>query len=223
MSILAQQQIAPSILSADFTRLQVEVNSVIDHGCEVLHLDVMDGHYVPNISFGPLVVKALRSMTDLVLEAHLMISEPDKYLDSFIHAGANIVLVHPSTCPSTMNTLKKIHELGAKAGLVVNPDEELSMIKPYMTEMDQVLIMSVFPGFGGQAFLPSVLEQIPEFLPVLADNEILLEIDGGINLKTITPLADSGIDRFVAGSAVFNRTAAAGANYQALLNRLTQD
>jgi len=220
MSILDKAQIAPSILSADFTRLQQEVDSIVEVGCEVLHLDVMDGMYVPNISFGPMVVKALRRATDITLEAHLMISEPDNYIERFVKSGADIVLVHPSTCPFPLETIKNIHNLGAKAGLVVNPDEELSIIEPYLEEIDQVLIMSVFPGFGGQEFIPSVLERLPEYLPKLVGNSILLEIDGGINLNTISMLNNKGIDRFVAGSAVFNRSASAGENYLNLAAQL---
>lgn len=222
MSILGKPQISPSILSADFTRLGEQVNSVIDAGCEVLHMDVMDGHYVPNLSFGPLVIKAVRKITDMQLEAHLMIANPDKYIESFIKAGSDIVLVHPSTCASASDTLSRIHELGAKAGLVINPDEEISLVKPYLEQMDQLLIMSVFPGFGGQSFIPEVLTQLPEFLPYLEEHNILLEIDGGINLQTIAPLTNHGIDRFVAGSAVFNSKALPGDNYRNLLTQASQ-
>ncbi|MCF7824347.1 MAG: ribulose-phosphate 3-epimerase [Candidatus Marinimicrobia bacterium] len=221
MSLLTAPQIAPSVLAADFSRLGAEVQSVQDAGGKILHLDVMDGHYVPNLSFGPLVVKALRETSNMLLEAHLMISYPDKYIESFIRAGADIILVHPSTCPSTRDTLRSIHSLGVKAGLVINPDENISLIDPYLDEMDQLLIMSVFPGFGGQKFIPSVLSQIPLYLPRLAENGILLEIDGGINLETIGSLKDMGIDRFVAGSAVFNKTYTPGENYLKLLSQIS--
>lgn len=216
-------QISPSILSADFNHLGEEVKSVAEAGCQVLHLDVMDGHYVPNLSFGPMVVKAVRKMTDMILEAHLMISEPDKYLEDFIKAGADIVLVHPSTCPVLENTLNHIHELGAKAGLVINPDENVSIVEPYMTQIEQVLIMSVYPGFGGQAFIPAVLDQLPEILPELKKQGILLEIDGGVNLDTIPTLANTGIDRFVAGSAVFNKFASPAENYRQLLKSIIRN
>lgn len=212
-------QIAPSVLSADFSQLGAQIDSIVEAGGEVLHLDIMDGHYVPNLTFGPMVVKAIRKMTDMLLEAHLMISEPDKYLKKFISAGADIVLVHASTCASVTDTLDNIHALGAKAGLVVNPDEDLTIVKPYLEQMDQLLIMSVFPGFGGQTFIPGVLDHLPKLLPLLHEHKILVEIDGGINLHTLPGLNRFGIDRFVAGSAVFNASATPKENF---LNLLTQ-
>lgn len=219
MAVLIKPQIAPSVLSADFSRLGEQVNSIIEAGGQALHLDVMDGHYVPNLTFGPMVVKAIRTMTDMLLEAHLMISHPDQYLENFITAGADIVLVHASTCISVADTLNKIHDLGAKAGLVVNPDEDLFTVEPYLEQMDQLLIMSVFPGFGGQSFIPGVLEHLPKLLARLNEHSVLVEIDGGINQHTIMDLNQSGIDRFVAGSAVFNASATPKENY---LNLLTQ-
>jgi len=209
-------QISPSVLSADFSKLGKQIASVGESGGEVLHLDVMDGHFVPNLTFGPLLVKAMRKMTDMVLEAHLMISEPDKYIESFIKAGADIVLVHPSTCTSVDATLKRIKYLGAKAGLVVNPDENLSMVEPYLGEMDQLLIMSVVPGFGGQSFMPEVLSDLPEWRQTLLENDVLIEIDGGINQSTIGSVRGMGISRFVAGSAVFNKHASPGENFSIL-------
>lgn len=206
-------QISPSVLSADFSRLADQIKSVEAVGCEVLHLDVMDGHYVPNLTFGPLLVKAIRKISDKELEAHLMISEPDRYIERFIKAGADTVLVHPETCPSVETTLDTIKSLGAKPGLVVNPDEKLSMIMPYLEKMDQLLIMSVVPGFGGQSFMPEVLEDLAEIRPFLEENGILVEIDGGINRSTIGAVRDQGIHRFVAGSAVFNSQATPGENF----------
>ncbi|MCF7826081.1 MAG: ribulose-phosphate 3-epimerase [Candidatus Marinimicrobia bacterium] len=214
----AKLQISPSVLSADFSRLGEQIASVVESGGEVLHLDVMDGHYVPNLTFGPLLVKAIRKMTDMILEAHLMISEPDKYIDDFIKAGADIVLVHPSTCTSVSETLKHIRALGAKAGLVVNPDEKLTIVEPYLGEMDQLLIMSVVPGFGGQSFMPEVLDDLPGLRPALEDYHILVEIDGGINKSTIKSVLNQGIHRFVAGSAVFNKQASPGENFTLLQN-----
>lgn len=206
------------MLSADFSRLGEQIASVVESGGEVLHLDVMDGHFVPNLTFGPLLVKAIRKMTDMILEAHLMISEPDRYIDDFIKAGADIVLVHPSTCVSVSETLKHIRARGAKAGLVVNPDEKLTMVEPYLSQMDQLLIMSVVPGFGGQSFMPEVLNDLPGLRPALEDNHILVEIDGGINKSTITSVLNQGIHRFVAGSAVFNKQASPGENFLLLQN-----
>ncbi|MBC8377014.1 MAG: ribulose-phosphate 3-epimerase [FCB group bacterium] len=214
-------QISPSVLSADFSRLGDQIKSVAESGGEVLHLDVMDGHYVPNLTFGPLLVKAMRKMTDMVLEAHLMISEPDLYIENFIKAGADIVLVHPSTCSSVQDTLRNIKTLGAKAGLVVNPDEKLSIIDPYLGEIDQLLIMSVVPGFGGQSFMPEVLDDLPQMRQALVDNNVLVEIDGGINKTTIASVLGKGISRFVAGSAVFNKHASPGENFNTLQTLVT--
>lgn len=223
MSLLSTPQIAPSILTADFSRLKAEIRSIEQAGGQVLHLDIMDGHYVPNMSFGPMVVKSIRKATNLILETHLMISDPDQYLSNYVDAGAEVVLVHPSTCKSVRDTLRAIHKAGAKAGLVINPDEDISLIDPFLNEIDQVLVMSVYPGYGGQKFIPSVLTQLPAYLPRLIDNAILLEIDGGVNANTIGSLKDIGIDRFVAGSAVFNELATPGENYLNLLNELNRD
>jgi ribulose-phosphate 3-epimerase len=221
MAIPMRAQISPSVLSADFSKLGEQIKSVEESGGEVLHLDVMDGHYVPNMTFGPILVKAIRKMTDMVLEAHLMISEPDTYLKNFIEAGADIVLVHPSTCKSVKETLKSIKVLGAKAGLVVNPDEKLSLVVPYLDMMDQLLIMSVVPGFGGQSFMPEVLTDLPGLRQALDDHHVLIEIDGGINKSTIGSVLDLGIHRFVAGSAIFNKQATPGENFKVLQNLIS--
>jgi len=216
VALTMKPQISPSVLSADFSKLGEQIASVAGNGGEVLHLDVMDGHYVPNLTFGPLLVKAMRKMTDMILEAHLMISDPDQYIENFVKAGADIVLVHPSTCASVRDTLRNIKSLGAKAGLVVNPGEKLSIVAPYLAEMDQLLIMSVVPGFGGQSFMPEVLNDLPELRPSLQKNNVLVEIDGGINQSTIGLVLDKGINRFVAGSAVFNKDASPGVNFNTL-------
>lgn len=223
MSVLKHAEIAPSILTADFSQLGQQITSIDQAGGQILHLDIMDGHYVPNLTFGPTIVRAVRKMTNMVLEAHLMISDPEPYLEAFISAGSDIVLVHPSTCNSISDTLARIHDLGAKAGLVVNPDETLTMVKPYIMEMDQLLIMSVFPGFGGQSFIPAVLERLPDLLFQLEQNGVVIEIDGGINTQTIPVVRGIGIDRFVAGSAVFDHGANPGENYRKLLTQLIQD
>lgn len=214
-------QISPSVLSADFSRLGEQIKSIEDSGGEVLHLDVMDGHFVPNLTFGPLLVKAMRKMTSMVLEAHLMISEPDLYIKNFIDAGADIVLVHPTTCISVADTLKNIKAQGAKAGLVVNPDEKLSIVAPYLDMMDQLLIMSVVPGFGGQSFIPEVLIDLDRMRQTLDDHNVLVEIDGGINKTTIGSVLNKGIHRFVAGSAVFNKQASPGENFTTLQSMAT--
>lgn len=214
-------QISPSVLSADFSRLGEQIDSVAKNGCEVLHLDVMDGHYVPNLTFGPLLVSAMRQMTHMLLEAHLMISDPDKYILEFIKAGADIILVHPSTCTSVPDTLARIKDLGAQAGLVVNPDEKLTIVEPYLQAMDQLLIMSVVPGFGGQSFMPEVLNDLAQLRPALKAHGVLVEIDGGINKTTIESVVGLGITRFVAGSAVFNKEASPGANFLELQSLAT--
>ncbi len=213
MALLNTPQIAPSVLSADFTQLGNQVISLDDAGCKVLHIDVMDGHYVPNISFGPLLLKAIRNITKMELEAHLMISNPDDYLEQFVKSGADIVLVHPSTCKSVSDTLQRIHDLGVKAGLVVNPDEKLSLVSPYLKYMDQLLIMSVYPGFGGQSFISDVLDDLPDHLPQLEESNVIIEIDGGINHLTLPTIKGAGIDRYVAGSAVFNKIAPPNTNF----------
>jgi len=216
MTFIHPTQISPSVLSADFSRLGEQIADVEAAGCSILHLDIMDGHYVPNLSFGPLVVKAIRGVSESTLEAHLMISEPDRYIEHFVKAGADIILVHPSTCTDVSATLKTIRSLGAKAGLVVNPDEPLAIVEPFLGLMDQLLIMSVHPGFGGQAFMPEVLLDLPGLRPKLEDHGILVEIDGGINRSTIGSVLDMGIHRFVAGSAVYNDKAGPGDNYKLL-------
>lgn len=221
MAINMQAQISPSVLSADFSKLGEQIKSVGELGGKVLHLDVMDGHFVPNLTFGPILVKAMRKMTDMILEAHLMISNPDLYIESFIKAGADIVLVHPSTCNSVKETLKNIRSLGAKAGLVVNPDEKLSIVAPYLDLMDQLLIMSVMPGFGGQSFMPEVLNDLPGMRQALDDHSVLVEIDGGINKTTIGQVLNKGIHRFVAGSAIFNKHATPGENFHMLQTMAT--
>ena len=220
MAVLSKPQISPSVLSADFARLGEEIASVTEAGCEILHMDVMDGQYVPNISFGPLVIEAVRQITQLKLESHLMIKDPDKYLEAFIKAGSDIVLVHPLTCPSVQKTLEKIKTLGAQAGLVINPDEDIRSVEPYLEQMDQLLVMSVYPGFGGQKFMPSVLPGIEHFLEKLVEYKVILEIDGGINMQTIPSVANLGVDRFVAGSAVFNRQATPAENFTNLQSQI---
>jgi len=222
MQAYRRPQISPSILSADFSCLGTEIASIERAGGSLLHLDIMDGHYVPNLSFGPLVVKAVRQMTNLLLEAHLMITDPDQYLPAYIAAGADLVLIHPATCADPAVTLEHIHQLGAQAGLVVNPDENLNLVIPYLNTVDQLLIMSVYPGFGGQQFIPEVLAGLPDLLPELRKHGVLVEIDGGINRQTLPTLAEQGIDRFVVGSAIFNTSATPAEHYQILQKLIDQ-
>ncbi len=198
-------QFAPSILSADFTRLGEEIAAVDKAGAEVIHIDVMDGHFVPNITIGPLVVKAARKVTDKVLDVHLMISDADKYIDSFADAGADWITVHVEACTHLHRTVSRIKELGKKAGAVLNPATSLSTLDYVLEDLDLVMLMSVNPGFGGQSFIESTLAKT-DSLKKRIDHlglEIGIEIDGGISPKTIKRVAEAGANIFVAGSAIY--------------------
>ncbi len=197
--------IAPSILSADFSRLGEEVREVQAAGADWLHVDVMDGMYVPNISVGPLVVGALRRVTDLPLDVHLMIQDPDRYLDDFIRAGSDYIVVHAEATMHLQRTVSYIRQKGCKAGVSLNPATPLSHLDYVLADVDMVLIMSVNPGFGGQGFIPQMLDKISDLRAVLDsfDREILLEVDGGVKVDNIGEISRAGADVFVAGSAVF--------------------
>ncbi|MBM2803767.1 MAG: rpe, partial [Deltaproteobacteria bacterium] len=175
-------KIAPSILSADFSRLKDEIQAVEAAGADWLHVDVMDGHFVPNITIGPVVVEWVRKVTTIPVDVHLMITDPDKYAAEFIKAGADWISIHPDTCANPNATLKKIHELGAKTSVAVNPDVPLSKVVSCFSDIDMVLMMTVFPGFGGQAFMPEVLPKITEARNLIEQRQlpILIEVDGGI-------------------------------------------
>ena len=198
-------QFAPSILSADFTRLGEEIAAVDQAGAEIIHIDVMDGHFVPNITIGPLVVKAARKATDKVLDVHLMISDADTYIDSFAAAGADWITVHVEACTHLHRTVSRIKELGKKAGAVLNPATPLSSLDYILEELDLVMLMSVNPGFGGQSFIESTLaktDSLKKRIDSLGLN-IGIEIDGGISPKTIGRVAEAGANIFVAGSAIY--------------------
>ncbi len=198
-------QFAPSILSADFTRLGEEIAAVDQAGAEVIHIDVMDGHFVPNITIGPLVVKAARKATEKVLDVHLMISDADKYVDSFASAGADWITVHVEACPHLHRTIGRIKELGKKAGAVLNPATPLSSLDYILEDLDLVMLMSVNPGFGGQSFIESTLAKtnsLKNRIDALG-LPIGIEIDGGISPKTIGRVAEAGANIFVAGSAIY--------------------
>lgn len=197
--------IAPSILSADFARLGEEVAVVASAGADFIHVDVMDGHFVPNLTIGPLVVKAIRPVTDLPFDVHLMISPVDAYIDDFAQAGANILTVHPEAGPHLHRTVQRIKAAGLKAGAALNPATPVSAIESIIDELDLVLVMSVNPGFGGQKFISSQLKKI-EAIRALIDatgRSIHLEVDGGVDPKTAPLAIDAGADVLVAGSAVF--------------------
>lgn len=197
--------IAPSILSADFTQLGQEIDAVARAGADWIHVDVMDGHFVPNITMGPLVVSAARRSTTLPLDVHLMIAEPDRYVTEFAQAGATIISVQVETCTHLNRTIGHIKESGAQAGVVLNPATPLNAIEWVLSEVDVILLMSVNPGFGGQSFIPNTLERVRTLKRLLAQKELspLIEVDGGINRHTIAAVAEAGADVFVAGSAIF--------------------
>lgn len=198
-------QIAPSILSADFSRLGEEIEAVDRAGAEVIHIDVMDGHFVPNITIGPLVVDAARRVTTKVLDVHLMIANPDAYIESFAHAGADWITVHVEACVHLHRTISRIKELGKKAGVVLNPATSLATVDYILPELDLVMLMSVNPGFGGQSFIPSSLDKAKELkkrIDALGLN-VGIEMDGGISRKTIGAAAEAGVNIFVAGSAIY--------------------
>lgn len=202
---MQQIKIAPSILSADFNRLGAEIEAVDQAGADVIHVDVMDGHFVPNITIGPLVVEAVRRMTKKEIDVHLMISDADKYVDHFIKAGADWVTVHVEACTHLHRTISRIKELGCKAGAVLNPATSLSTLDYVLEDLDLVMLMSVNPGFGGQSFIPSTLAKIWELRQRIDAMELNvgIEIDGGINSTTIADVAEAGANIFVAGSAVY--------------------
>jgi len=197
--------IAPSILSADFSKLGDEIKSVEEAGADWIHVDVMDGHFVPNITIGPLVVEAARRVTSLPIDVHLMIENPDRYIKDFAKAGADLISVQVEACVHLNRTIQMIKESGLRAGAVLNPSTPLSSIEWIMEDVDFIMIMSVNPGFGGQDFIPNSLDKVGALRRMIRDRELatLIEIDGGVNEKTIKNLSDAGVDVFVAGSAIF--------------------
>ncbi len=198
-------RIAPSILSADFAELGEEVRAVAEGGADWIHVDVMDGHFVPNMTLGPLIVEAVKRSTDLPLDVHLMIESPERYIHDFVAAGANTVGVHVETCPHLHRTLAQIREEGARASVTLNPSTPAEHVEPVLGDCDQVLVMTVNPGFGGQKFIPSMLGKIEQLRTWIDERglDVALEVDGGIAPETIGRAAGAGADTFVAGSAVF--------------------
>lgn len=199
--------IAPSILSADFSRLAEEVRAVEKAGADWIHVDVMDGHFVPNITLGPLVVEALRPVTPLPIDVHLMIENPDAYIPAFVQAGADLVSVQVEACVHLNRTLHRIREAGARPGVVLNPATGLETIEWVLDAVDFVLIMSVNPGFGGQHFIENSLEKIRRLHRRITDAglNVQIEVDGGIKEENIAEVSRAGADIFVAGSAIFQR------------------
>jgi len=197
--------LAPSILSADFSRLGKEVAAVEKAGADIIHVDVMDGHFVPNITIGPLVVEAVRKVTKLPVDVHLMIEAPDRYIEDFAKAGADYITVHAEVLPHLNRTLRAIRDLGVKAGAVLNPSTPLGALDWVWEYMDMLLIMSVNPGFGGQSFIPNSLEKISAARELIdsLDYDVLIEVDGGVKVDNAAEVVKAGADVLVAGSAVF--------------------
>ncbi|EPZ39287.1 pentose-5-phosphate-3-epimerase [Anoxybacillus ayderensis] len=200
-------KIAPSILSANFAKLGEEIVDVERGGADYIHVDVMDGHFVPNITIGPLIVEAIRPVTTLPLDVHLMIEQPDRYIPTFAKAGADYLTVHVEACPHLHRTIHLIKEHGVKAGVALNPHTPISMIEHLIEDLDLVLFMTVNPGFGGQSFIPTVLPKIHAFSTLVRERgvSVEIEVDGGIHAETAKLCVQAGANVLVAGSAIYNQ------------------
>lgn len=207
-------KIAPSILSADFARLGDQIHAAETAGADWIHVDVMDGHFVPNLTIGPLIVRAIRPLTALPLDVHLMIEQPERYIPAFVEAGADHIIVHVETCPHLHRTIQQIKGLGAKAGVTLNPATPISTLEEILPEVDQVLVMSVNPGFGGQSFIPASLRKMVRLRQWLRElrSPADISVDGGINPQTIQQVVEAGASIVVAGSAIFNTHASVADN-----------
>ena len=198
-------EVAPSILSADFRNLEREVKAVQDAGADRIHCDVMDGHFVPNLTFGPFIVEAVKKCVTIPLDVHLMMYHPEKYVNQFCDAGSDILMVHAEACDDLPAVLESIRKKGVKCGVAVNPDKPVDLFLPYLDIIDQVLIMSVYAGFGGQKFLPETMNKVKQVADLILDkyNHIDIEVDGGINNETAQTSVANGVNVLVAGSYIF--------------------
>ncbi len=199
-------KLAPSILSADFGNLLADIKKVETGGADLLHIDVMDGHFVPNITIGPLILESIKGRTNIPFDVHLMIENPDLYIEDFVKAGASIITAHVEASNHIHRTIQNIKSQGVKAGISINPGTSLSSIEYILDEIDMVLIMSVNPGFGGQKFIPSALDKIKSLRKIISDRKlnIEIEVDGGIKLENASKVIEAGADILVAGSAIFH-------------------
>lgn len=210
--------LSPSILSADFARLGEEIATVAAAGADWIHVDVMDGHFVPNITMGPFIVATCRRITKLPLDVHLMIENPERYIEAFAQAGASGLTVHVETCPDIAGTLRQIKSLGCTAGAVLNPETPVGKIQPALTEADLILVMSVHPGYSGQSFIPETVSKVSEIRKKLdaLRSSAWLEVDGGIDVETLPRMKEAGATAFVAATAVFKYPEGAAAGVKSL-------